>query len=558
MQFSLVMFDSNTLFHHLNFAPEELQKQFNYPFFYQPNELVKRAANEVQLYLENQFDLAHNFGLGLHDDLMVIGKMFGVLLVEYKGEVGYLAGFSGKLAGVNHVPGFVGPIYDMLKIDSYFLQEEEKINALNREIETLENSSDLIDLNKALFDLITEKEQAINAVKSWMKERKLERDNLRKNNNLEINSAEFKILINQSSSDKKRLEEEKKIWNEKQQSIQLKLELINTNVLKLKELRNLKSNSLQQFLFEQYNFLNHFGEKANVIELFKPTVQKTPPAAAGDCALPKLLQNAYEIGAKPIAFGEFWWGKSPKSEIRKHKEFYPACTGKCKPILAHMLKGIDVEENPLEKEVILKEEPKILYQDDDILVVVKPSDLCSVPGKNQSISLVSYLEAKLKHEILVVHRLDMPTSGIMVFAKHKVAQQRLQKQFISKRVKKRYVAWLDGVIEESSGEINLPLGPDWYNLPFQMVDFKEGKPAITQFEVIAIKDGKTKVFFYPRTGRTHQLRMHSAHEKGLNAPIVGDDMYGKPDDRLYLHAEEIQFFHPTTQEWLVFEEKSKF
>lgn len=552
------MFSVENQFHKLENVKVELPDKFTFPFYYQPHELIQKAAKEVQDYLQHDFDLPHNFGLGNHPELMVIGKMFGVLLVRKGNEIGYLAGFSGKLAGVNHVRGFVPPVFDMLKEDGFFLKGEQEINELNAEIERLESDFQLVELKNDLQKVIDESRQKLADLKEFHKNNKKERDKNREISILKSDFAKIEILNKQSSLDKIQLQQLKKSLLNKQELIKSEIELIENKILKLKNLRNLKSNQLQQQLFDEYNFLNQSGELKNVRDLFAETVQKVPPAAAGDCALPKLLQFAFKNGYEPLAFGEFWWGKPPKSEIRKHLDFYPACTGKCKPILDFMLQGIALEENPLKKENQLVDEPVILFQDEAIVVASKPANLCAVPGNNQEISLLSLLEEMIKQKLLIVHRLDMPTSGVMVFAKTKEAQANLQQQFVKKRVSKRYTAVLNGILEVDKGNIELPLSADEWNPPFQKVNEISGKPSLTYFEVVERKAGLTKVNFYPKTGRTHQLRVHAAHISGLNAPIVGDDMYGTPAERLFLHAEELTFYHPVSRQLLTFYDKAGF
>lgn len=552
------MFSIENQFHKLENVKGELPEKFTFPFYYQPHELIQKAAKEVQDYLQHNFDLPHNFGLGSHSELMVIGKMFGVLLVRKGDETGYFAGFSGKLAGGNHVRGFVPPVFDMLKEDGFFLKGEQEINELNAEIERLESDFQLVELKNVLQKVIDESRQKLAELKELHKNNKKERDKNREISVLNSDFAKIEILNKQSSLDKIQLQQLKQSLLNKQELIKSKIELIENKILEFKKLRNLKSNQLQQQLFDEYNFLNRSGELKNVRGLFAETVQKVPPAAAGDCALPKLLQFAFKNTYEPLAFGEFWWGKPPKSEIRKHLDFYPACTGKCKPILDFMLQGIALEENPLKKENQLVDEPVILFQDETIVVVSKPANLCAVPGNNQEISLLSLLEETIKQKLLVVHRLDMPTSGVMVFAKTKEAQANLQQQFVKKRVSKRYTAVLNGILEVDKGNIELPLSADEWNPPFQKVNEVNGKPSLTCFEVVERKAELTKVNFYPKTGRTHQLRVHAAHISGLNAPIVGDDMYGTPAERLFLHAEELSFYHPVSRQPLTFYDKADF
>lgn len=324
--------------------------------------------------------------------------------------------------------------------------------------------------------------------------------------------------------------------------------------------------NLQRWLFSQYDLLNGVGEKRNVMDVFREyyadskayekKANGVPPSGTGDCCAPKLLQYAFLNGLKPVCMAEFWYGKSPKGEIRHHLQYYPACSGKCKPILTHMLKGLDVEPNPQEKAIQGKLE--ILYEDEYLIAVNKPAGMPSVPGKIDLPDVVSKLgmhSAFLKP----IHRLDMATSGILLLAKEEQFFKTMQSMFARRDVKKEYAAIITpsnsptgGRINPLSGEtgnfgtISLPLAPDFLNRPYQKVDFEKGKDAVTEYRIMgSTEDGKgVEVLLYPLTGRTHQLRVHCAHHDGLNAPIVGDELYGTPADRLYLHCQRIEFVHP--------------
>ena len=257
---------------------------------------------------------------------------------------------------------------------------------------------------------------------------------------------------------------------------------------------------------------------------------------------------------------EFWWGESPKSAIRKHKHFYPACQGKCQAILGHMLQGIKIDENPLLNQSSDGKNIEVIYEDEELLIINKPADFLSVPGKTIQDSVYHRIKMLFPKATgpLIIHRLDMSTSGLMIIAKSKGTHKYIQKQFINRNVQKRYIALLDGLIKENNGIIDLPLRVDLEDRPRQLVCYQHGKPAKTKWEVIERYNGKTKVYFYPITGRTHQLRVHSAHIKGLNTAILGDDLYGKKSHRLHLHAEAIEFKHPKTKELVRFEIKAPF
>jgi tRNA pseudouridine32 synthase/23S rRNA pseudouridine746 synthase len=349
-------------------------------------------------------------------------------------------------------------------------------------------------------------------------------------------------------------------WKERLAETEKGLNLYLDKIKALREERKVKSAKLQRKLFNQYRFLNQAKEEKSLYEIFLPTINDVPPAGAGECAAPKLLQYAFLNDWKPIALAEFWWGASPKSAVRKHGYFYPACRGKCEPILKHMLEGMEIDDNPLLTNPAEGKTVGVVYEDDYLLVVNKPAEFFSVPGKNIEDSVALRMKQRYPTATgpLVVHRLDMSTSGLMLIAKTKEVHKRLQYQFVKRTIKKRYVALLDGTIEEETGFIDLPLRVDLEDRPRQLVCYKHGKNARTKWEVIEKSNGKTRVYFYPITGRTHQLRVHAAHPEGLNTPIIGDDLYGKKGERLHLHAEWIEFLHPVTKKRMEVEDLAEF
>jgi len=535
----------------------ELPEKFTFPFYYEPHPLTELAVKDLQTYLENEFSENHNFGLDESQNGLVIGKMFGVLAVQDKvGELGYLSAFSGKLAGSNDHERFVPPVFDMLTENSFFLRQEEILNEMTRKIEKLETNLEFIQLQSDFEKYSRESADEISVFKNWMKENKAERKRIRKTNDSSVSEAE---LIKESNLDQFKFKMLKESWKSVLDDFQQKIHEFENQIDSLKKERKEKSSALQNQLFEQYSFLNQSGKIKSLGAIFAETVFEKPPAAAGECATPKLLQYAFLHDLKPLAFAEFWWGASPRSEIRKHKQYYPACSGKCRPILKHMLEGMEIDENPLLKNLAKEKQIEILYEDDSFVIVNKPTELLSVPGIEIQDSVYTRLQEMLNPvEPLIIHRLDMSTSGLLVVAKTKKAHKNIQQQFLKRAVKKRYTALLDGTLADNEGEINLPLRADITDRPRQMVCFENGKKAITKWKKIETKDGKTKVHFWPLTGRTHQLRMHAAHELGLNAPILGDDLYGNSADRLYLHAAELEFIHPETKEILKFEAKESF
>ena len=339
----------------------------------------------------------------------------------------------------------------------------------------------------------------------------------------------------------------KKAWDVKIALATQHFDALANPITLLREKRAALSAALQKQLHEQYRFLNAEGVTKDLLDIFKDAMVP-PPAGSGECAAPKLFQYAYEHDFKPIAMAEFWWGASPKSEVRKHKQFYPSCRSKCEPILGHMMQGLDVEDNPIQTVATYKAALEIVYEDDYLLLVNKPPEFLSVPGKHIQESVLTRMKRYLPKAKgpLLVHRLDMSTSGLLLVAKNEKTHKNLQKQFIARTIKKRYVALLDGEILTKTGVIDLPLRVDLDNRPQQLVCYTHGKPAKTNYEVVDIVAGKTRIHFYPVSGRTHQLRVHAAHVDGLNMPILGDDLYGVKGERLHLHAAQLTFTHPVT------------
>lgn len=523
--------------------------RFTFPFYYEPHPLAKLAAAELQHYLETQTELDHNFGLENEKDGTAIGKMFGILVVQDReGKLGYLSAFSGKLAGSNDHQKFVPPVFDMLVEDSFFLKEQEVINGVNSRIEAIYADKFYQQLQEDIKRLSAEAQQEISAFKKELKENKENRKKKREGLKDEAVAAD---LIRQSLHDKHRLKILTDKWQQILDDTRKQLDQFEADIEALKNERKERSATLQQQLFDQYVFLNKDGKHKSLQEIFSLTPLGKPPSAAGECAMPKLLQFAFQKGYQPIVMAEFWWGSSPKSDIRKHKHFYPACTGKCKPILAHMLKGIPVDDNPLLNNAEETQKLEIMYEDDSLVVVNKPAGLRSVPGVTIADSVYSRLKSKF--EPLMIHRLDMDTSGLLVVAKTKSAHKHIQRQFLQRTVSKRYTALLSKAIDLSEGEIDLPLAADLLNRPRQLVCFETGKKSVTKWKVVATYEKTTRIHFWPLTGRTHQLRMHSAHELGLNAPIVGDDLYGTAAERMYLHAGHLEFIHPVNKEKMSFE-----
>ena len=526
---------------------ELLPESFNNPFDYVPHPVWEAAVADLMPQVE---------------ELMrgnPEGKMFGVLVVTKEEEsqdsdnrknipLYYLAAFSGQLYDKSVLPGFVPPVFDFLEPDGYFKRHEAEISAINQKILELQSEKDYLQAQESLHQMEMNAGSAISVAKANMLAAKAKRDAERAQKVL--TPDEEAAFVKESQFLKAELRREKKRWAETLADAKAEVKVYEQRIDELANQRKIMSEALQNWLFEHFVMVNYAGERRDLLDIFRDTVQQIPPAGTGECCEPKLLQYAYTHGLKPIQMAMFWWGKSPEGEIRHHLHYYPACSGKCKPVLTYMLPPEVLAANSHRD---LSEQLEIVYEDADLWVVNKPSGMLSVPGKSHRESVISILQERCQEgeTPLVVHRIDMDTSGLLLVAKHKTAHYRLQKQFRDKEIHKTYVAVLDGdplpIGEE--GRIELPLSPDLMHRPFQKVDKVHGKPAITEYLVV----GEHIVELHPLTGRTHQLRVHCAHAEGLNRPIKGDNLYGHRSDRLYLHAERIEFEHPMSGEMMVIE-----
>ena len=544
----------------------------NNPLDYEPHPLCIQACREVQEMLARREDWQEEIARG---------KMFGVLIVENvktdadKQKRGYLAAYSGQIGGRSDWEDFVPAVFDYLQPDGYFKTHEAEISHINLSISRLEKDERMKEARTLIRQLQEERKRAIAAYQEKMKEAKAKRDNRREAGNL--SEAEEAEMIRESQFMKAELRRLKKSLSEKT-ALETEFEDYQENILRLKQLRKQLSDALQQWLFSQFRMLNQEGESKDLLEIFRDEALKeypqaaiatsriaalkmVPPAGSGECCEPKLLQYAYQHGYKPLQMAMFWWGESPKEEIRHHLQFYPACNGKCKPILHWMLPASTFEPAAVNPSIYNKVET--LYEDREIAVIHKPEGLLSVPGKDTSQPSVYALMRRKFPEAtspLIVHRLDMATSGVMIIAKTEFAYHRLQRAFLNHQIQKKYSAIISGKDVPEKGIISLPLLPDYLNRPRQMVNHEQGKEAITEYEILERIDGShLRIALYPKTGRTHQLRVHCAHQEGLNAPILGDPLYGNEKAaRLHLHAEEITFEHPLTGKKMTIKRKADF
>lgn len=564
----------------------DIPERMNNPLDYEPHPLCIAACKELQAYLAERKDWREEIDKG---------KMFGVLIVEKNDkEIGYLAAYSGQIGGRSDWKGFVPAVFDYLQPDGYFKTHEAKITELNQRIAHLINNPEIKETERILNKLHKVQEHKLNLHKMQITEAKAKRDARRQEASLHpdtkgLTSEEEQAMIKESQFLKAELRRFKKLISQKT-PLEEMYDNYQKGLQEIKQLRKSDSDELQKWLFSQFKMLNDKGESKDLLEIFKEFNQMVPPAGSGECCEPKLLQYAFEHGLKPIQMAMFWWGESPKEEIRHHLHFYPACNGKCKPILHWMLPADVFEQASADAYIYNKVE--ILYEDQELAVIHKPEGMLSVPGKDaQQPSIYSWARKQFPEATgpLIVHRLDMATSGLMVIAKTEFAYHRLQEQFTSHQVQKRYVAIvcckdkdMAQRIKDATKMISLPLMPDYLDRPRQIVNHEQGKEAITEYEVLESEERRVKneefnsaanhevqssnlkvqcirLALYPKTGRTHQLRVHCAHREGLDAPILGDPLYGNVKaDRLYLHAEAITFKHPLTGKEIHIERKADF
>ncbi len=529
-----------------------IPEKFTFPFSYEPHPLTELAAKELQEHLKSA-KITNE----------ISGKMYGILVVQNKGgHLGYLVSFSGQEYDGKAPVNFVPPIYNRMEMEGFYKKGEEELVKINRKIKMLEEDQNFNSLMQELKEQSKTSNLELKSEQEKKQAAKAIRKEKREEGMVNLSPSAFDKLDEQlrKESIAKNLIYKKfyKEWKKKIASIQSKVAVYESQIQNLKKERKQKSNQLQKRIFDQYKFLNVHGKRKGVEEIFEPIGY--PPSGAGDCALPKLLQYAFANQYKPLAMGEFWWGKAPKSELRKEGRFYPACSGKCKPILGHMLKGLKLEDDPLLQYTADDKVIETLYEDEQIAVIVKPAGLLSIPSKEIKDSVLTRMQNKYPKATgpLLAHRLDKLTSGIMLISKDLESHKFLQQQFMDKTIQKRYCAVLEGKLKQKEGEVNLPLAVDEDNRPMQKVDFEKGRKALTKWNLISQNEEKSMVTFIPVTGRTHQLRVHSAHPQGLDAPIVGDTLYGNKSERLMLHAEYIQFKHPKNQEIMRFENKAPF
>lgn len=520
----------------------------NNPFYYEPDALCRLAIAQLAAYLRG--DKEQTFAKDAVDANfqaeIAQGKMFGVVIVRKDGKLGYIAGYSGQIVGRSDWSDFVPAVYDYLQPNGYFKTHEAEITNINNRIRDMEQGQDLRDAHRQLEAVKARQEQAVQDFKA------------NHPSGARVGESQ-EAYIRRRQFENAELHRLRKDYRTQVEQALSTVDELEGTLRRLRQQRRQKSDNLQSWLFRQFRLRNACGEVKDIETIFRDYGEQqgrkmVAPAGSGECCEPKLLQYAFEQGMQPLSMAMFWWGESPKKEVRHHLQCYPACNGKCKPLLWWMLKGMDVAPNPLDDE--RHQELPVIYEDADICVVCKPAGMLSVPGKSPRESVYSLMKAHCPEAEgpLIVHRLDMATSGLMVIAKTWEAYHDLQDQFLRHEVKKRYVARLSHEMETENGVLSLPLRPDLDDRPRQIVDKLHGKAATTYFQKIDDRH----VALYPQTGRTHQLRVHCAHPDGLNNPIVGDELYGQRGRRLCLHAEQLTFRHPRSGKNVTFEWKIDF
>ncbi|WP_224362136.1 RluA family pseudouridine synthase [Hyalangium versicolor] len=547
-------------------APSELPEEFPSPLDeLGPHALARLAAERMQAELRAGSVAPGVPASGL--DGPEGGKMFGVLVVqEPGGRIGFLRSFSGMLDGRWDVPGFVPPMFDREARTHVEPAGEAVVKALLARAEALRTSPEFVALQQAHAEQEVRHAAEREAMRAVHEARKRQRHDRRAEfvaadtlSEAEKRQA-LHALDQESRGDKAERRRLEAAQTEEWQTIQPKRARLERRLRALDRLRRIVSRTFMKRIHDSYVLPNAQGERRSLRALF-PAGE--PPSGAGDCAAPKLLAYAFTHGLRPLALAEFWWGSPPPAGGRVAGAFYSACRDKCGPLLPFLLDGLRVAPpRAFAPPVVTAQELPILYEDEWLVIVDKPCGLLSVPAKDASLtdSVAARLRARYPHAAgpLLVHRLDLDTSGLLVAALDPRTHADLQRQFLHREVHKRYVAWLEGLFPGERGTIDFPMRVDLHDRPRQIHDPVHGKPAVTEWHVLARRGERTRVAFFPLTGRTHQLRVHAAHPLGLGTPIVGDRLYGRDADRLHLHAESLSFRHPHTGQRVTFERPAPF
>ncbi len=586
--------DILSVLHPIQCAPGDIPAGFNDPFRYSPCPAVARASREIISHIHSDRTL---------DGILSEGKMLGVLIVEipddklqdgaeqFRERLAYLAGFSGIAGGKNRLPGFVPPVLDLLEPEGHFKKEEGVISEINVRIRSILESREYLEAAESLSEINGGKASAMASWKEKMAESKQRRRRIRECLRAGVmpdsaDTAHYTeepvhdmeklqdALIRESQYEKACLKRIAAEYDARLPEARRLMENASGEIRKLRERRKDLSDILQKWIFDNTIVLNACGERKSIAAIFSDR-GLVPPAGTGECAAPKLLQYAFLHGLRPLAMGEFWYGRSPDNEVREEGRFYPSCSSKCGPLLGFMMRGIALStENAGRAQANACRgigQESIIYEDDSIIVADKPAGMLSVPGNTGQPSFMELLEKSSadrerrdRSRILPVHRLDMDTSGIIIYAKTEEAQRNLRQQFEARKIQKTYLADLDipekwPHREGETGTISLPLAPDILDRPRQKADTEKGKRAISEYRILSIRGKRASAELHPLTGRTHQLRVHAAHKHGLGAPVIGDRLYGSAasSGRLHLHAASISFAHPVSGEEMLLESRLK-
>lgn len=534
----------------------------NNPFDYTPSAECDAAFRRLLTALE---DMRHS---GNSEDMQFLreldeGKMLGVLIASDSDGVRHsLYAFSGQIGeGGFYHEGFVGPVFDYLSPDGHFVAKMREIESLDEEIERYDERT--LTALCGEYNRVKDKcGEMVKAYKEQCLESKRERDALRESGT--VDAETLAQMIHRSQYEKAELHRLKKRCAEELAPYAVALENATSCLEGMKERRRDESRRLQQWLFDRFVLLNARGERRSLSGIFAHTSLRIPPSGAGECCAPKLLQAAYQRGLLPESIAEYWYGRPKNGEVRIHGQHYPACRGKCLPVLGWMLQGLDITP-PLGHDGVeaLSFAPGIVYENRWFCIVDKPSGMLSVPGKSAAISVQEWLAERYGRErkVKVAHRLDRDTSGLLVATFGEESYKVMQSLFAQRLVKKTYVADLVGDFEAEgiprSGRISLPIAADILDRPRQRIDAERGKEALTDYEFTEVRGGRSRVEMHPLTGRTHQLRVHAASASGLGMPISGDRLYGADSGdsqrRMHLHARSLEFTFPLDGEDYRFE-----
>jgi tRNA pseudouridine32 synthase/23S rRNA pseudouridine746 synthase len=549
-----------------------------------PHPLARLAADELIAMLRAgafDIDLAPlgKASSGLQGGLG--GKMFGVLLVEDReGRIGYLRAFSGMVGGRWELAGFAPPLWDRAQRESMWPAGQAELREYELRLRALDADPANAAIRAALVAFDARIADASEALRERHRinraRRRVERDRIDALTAASCGRAtEVAPALHALDQESRADAAERKRFDaaaaEERNPLAERVAALERMRTSLEQQRADESRELMKQVHDSYVIENARRERRALRELFAPG---EPPAGAGDCAGPKLLGEAYRRGLRPLALAEIWFGAPPATGGRHAGAYYPSCRGKCGPVLPFMLEGLPLATAPIYgANAIAPAEPRVVFEDAWIVIVDKPIDLLSVPGRSGALRDSVQTRLRERYPVatgpLVVHRLDLDTSGLLLAAKDSATHTALQAQFARREIEKRYVAWLDGAVAGDRGTVDLALRVDLEDRPRQIHDPVHGKSAVTDWLVLERGSRATKVALIPKTGRTHQLRVHAAHRLGIGAPIVGDRLYGRShadapssvdasEPRMMLHAERLAFVHPHTGERIVIESPAPF